>query len=294
MFLQEQAAAALEGNDDKEIILQRLLRTQECKEMYQQLHHVFKPNHAGAISHLELRATDGWQWPYDPKQVQEWKREYDTKKVEELLFERNITHFGQSKETPWTQSPFSAIPFTGTGPIADSILQGTYQYQPTGPTGRYIKLLLEQLKRKLPNISTNYDQNDIAQGFKSWKEITSTSPSNRHLRPDGRKTQEATKELAQSIMQVHYKMTALCTKLGISLHRWQKIVTTMLEKEPGHPKLHRLQAIHLLEADLNLLIKILLARRFVWHAEDHAAFGEAQAGSQGQDDQQLMSSYKKN
>jgi hypothetical protein len=171
--------------------------------MYQRLHHVFKPNHAGAISHLELPANDDWQWPYDPKQVQEWKREYDTKKVEELLFERNITHLGQSKETPWTQAPFSEIPFTGIGPITDSILQGTYQYQPTGPTGKYIKLLLEQLKRKLPNLATDYDQNDITQGFKSWKEITSTSPSNRHLghylsllRPDGRKTQESTKKLA--------------------------------------------------------------------------------------------------
>jgi hypothetical protein len=80
-------------------------------------------------------------------------------------------------------------------------------------------------------------------------------------------------------MAVHHKMAALCTKLGISLRRWQEIVTTMLEKESGHPKLHRLRVIHLLEADLNLLIRILLARRFVWHGEDHDAFGDSQAGS---------------
>jgi hypothetical protein len=137
--------------------------------MYQRLHHVFTPDHAGAISHLELPATADWQWPYDPKQVQEWKREYDTKKVEELHFERNISHFGQGKETPWSQAPFSAVPFTGTGPITDSILKGTYQYQPTSPTGRYVNLLLDQLKRKLPNLSANFDQNNITQGFKSWK-----------------------------------------------------------------------------------------------------------------------------
>jgi hypothetical protein len=47
----------------------------------------------------------------------------------------------------------------------------------------------------------------------------------------------------------------------------------------GHRKLHRLRVLHLLEADFNLLIKILLARRFVWHCEDHQAFGEDQAGS---------------
>eukprot|EP00978_Attheya_sp_CCMP212_P021485 scaffold62820_cov32-Attheya_sp.AAC.2 len=53
----------------------------------------------------------------------------------------------------------------------------------------------------------------------------------------------------------------------------------MLEKEPGWPKLHRLRVIHLIEAGLNLLIKILIARRFVWHGETHKLFGKAQAGS---------------
>ena len=50
----------------------------------------------------------------------------------------------------------------------------------------------------------------------------------------------------------------------------------MLEKDNGSPKLHRLRVIHLLEADLNLLIKIIIARRFVWHGETHGTFGEAQ------------------
>jgi hypothetical protein len=195
-------------------------------------------------------------------------------------------HFGQSKETPWTQPPFSDIPFTGTGPIADAILDGTYHPETTGPTSRYVNLLLDQLKRRLPTLPVGITEAEITKGFQAWKEITSTSPSNRHLghyksllRPDGREGNETTKELAGSILQVHHRMTALCAKLGISLQRWQEIVTTMLEKETGHPKLHRLRVIHLLEADLNLLIKILIARRFVWHCEDHKAFGEAQAGS---------------
>jgi hypothetical protein len=72
-----------------------------------------------------------------------------------------------------------------------------------------------------------------------------TSPSNRHLghyasllKPDGRKEVKSTKALATSIMRVHHQMTTLCVKLGISLHRWQEIVTTMLKKDTGHPKLH--------------------------------------------------------
>ena len=287
MFLEEQAAAAaLLCDEGKDKILKRLIKAQERSEMYKRLHHIFKPQNTGSISHVEVPTGD-WEWPYDPKQATGWKSEYDPQVVEDHLFDRNTLHFGQSKETPWTQPPFSDIPFTGTGPVADSILEGTYQYTPTGPTGRYNELLIDELRRKLPDLPVSISENDIQQGFKSWKEITSTSPSNRHLghyvsllKPDGREADEApTKHMAMEIMEAHHKMISICAKLGVSLTRWQEIVTAMLEKEPGRPKLHRLRVIHLIEADLNLLIKILIARRFVWHGEAHGIFGEAQAGS---------------
>lgn len=179
-----------------------------------------------------------------------WKHKYNTKKVEGLLFDRNISYFGQSKETPWTQPPFSVIPSDGTAAIADAIQQGTpHQQTPTGSTGpAYVALLLDQLKCQLPTLLVDINTVDITKGFRTWKEITSTSPSNRHighyislLRPDGRKEHETTKNLAKSIMHVHYQMTVLCAKLGISLLHWQLIVMTMLEKEAGHPKLHCLR-----------------------------------------------------
>jgi hypothetical protein len=169
------------------------------------------------------------------------------------------------------------MPFDGTRPIADEIL--------AGPHGEHVQLLLDALKRKLPELPADIKGTDISQGFRAWKEITSTSPSNLHLghykallSPDGRDTEETTKYLAEDIMDVHYQMTALCAKLGISLTRWQDVVTAMLEKDTGSPKLHRLRVTHLLEADLNLVVKIIIARRFVWHGEKHGAFGEAQAG----------------
>ncbi len=285
IFLHElAAAAALAGDDDKETILKRLVSAQERSETYQRLHHVFKPANTGAISHLEV-PTGEWQWPYDPKQVTTWTREYDSQKVEDHLFDRNILHFGQAKETPWTKPPFSDIPFDGTGPIADAILDGTFPYEPSEPHGKYIQLLLDSLQAKLPTLPSDITAKDISNGFRVWKEMTSTSPSNRHLGHykallslDGREDNDSTTHLAEDIMDIHHRMTAICAKLGISLHRWQEVVTAMLEKDNGSPKLHRLRVIHLLEADLNLLIKIIIARRFVWHGETHGTFGEAQAG----------------
>jgi hypothetical protein len=237
LFLHEQAAAAaLSCDADKAKILKGLINIQERSDTHKQLHHVFNPANAGAISHLEVPAGD-WQWPYNPKTTTESTREYDAQTVEDHLLARNVAHFGQAKETPWTQPPFSAMPFDGTGPITDEILEGTFQCKPHGPNGEHIQLLLDALKRKLPELPADIKGTGISQGFRAWKEITSTSPSNRHLghckalfSPDGRDTKETTKCLAEDVMDVHCQMTASCAKLGISLTRWQEAVTAMLDK----------------------------------------------------------------
>jgi hypothetical protein len=96
MFLQA-AAAALTSDESKSTILQRLIQAQDRSGVYKRLHHVFKPTNPEAIFHLETSAAEDWQWPYDPKQITEWKREYGTQRVEDRLFEWNILHFAQSK-----------------------------------------------------------------------------------------------------------------------------------------------------------------------------------------------------
>ncbi len=53
----------------------------------------------------------------------------------------------------------------------------------------------------------------------------------------------------------------------------------MLEKDPGQPYLQRLRIIFPYEADFNLYLKLMWAKRLVHHAEDHHKLGEEQGGS---------------
>jgi hypothetical protein len=54
----------------------------------------------------------------------------------------------------------------------------------------------------------------------------------------------------------------------------------MIEKQPGCPHIKKLRVIHLYEADYNLLLKIMWARRLVWQVLDLGNLNAGQAGSQ--------------
>jgi Reverse transcriptase (RNA-dependent DNA polymerase) len=68
-------------------------------------------------------------------------------------------------------------------------------------------------------------------------------------------------------------------KLGQTLDRWCQISTCMIEKKPGVIRIDKLRVIHLYEADYNLLLKIMWARRSVWHMVDKKAINNGQVGS---------------
>ena len=59
--------------------------------------------------------------------------------------------------------------------------------------------------------------------------------------------------------------------------RWHTVVTQMIEKDPGSPKLHRLRVIHLYECDFNLLLKIYF-RKLSRHSEDTDQLNEGSYG----------------
>jgi hypothetical protein len=53
----------------------------------------------------------------------------------------------------------------------------------------------------------------------------------------------------------------------------------MIEKIPGCSKINKLRVIHLYEADYNLILQIIWARKLVWHVHDNNLLNEGQAGS---------------
>eukprot|EP00957_Ditylum_brightwellii_P152431 11603936-Ditylum_brightwellii.AAC.1 len=62
-------------------------------------------------------------------------------------------------------------------------------------------------------------------------------------------------------------MMVLPFLLGFSPQQWQTAIDVMLEKDPGSPKISRLQIIVIVEGNMNAIMKVIWNRRLVPTAE---------------------------
>eukprot|EP00957_Ditylum_brightwellii_P065038 4933454-Ditylum_brightwellii.AAC.2 len=58
-----------------------------------------------------------------------------------------------------------------------------------------------------------------------------------------------------------------------------KAVDIMLEKDPGNPKMHSLRIIVIVEADMNMIMKVIWVRRLVPQAEKTNFLSQVQCGN---------------
>ena len=127
--------------------------------------------------------------------------------------------------------------------------------------------------------------------LKVWDEGTSTSPtSNMHLGhlqaywaehtlPEGSPEAQALKTKQECILQGHILLIDYALQTGYSFNPWKQIVNSMLEKDPGIPKIHHLRVIHLHEADYNLISGVNW-RQVLHHTAKTNLINEGGYGSQ--------------
>jgi hypothetical protein len=180
--------------------------------------------------------------------------------------------------------------YEGVSQAVDLLLQGKINVPESALKMKGAKTLLQHLSDKNNPLEMNcdIDLHTFTTTMRKWPEGTSTSPSGRHLghykclfaddKQDHKYTQ-LNPDPKGKIMEVYFKIATASLCIGASLEWWQQSITTMIKKTPGNPKINKLRVIHLYEADDNLLLKIIWARRLVWHAHDADRINEGQAGS---------------
>jgi hypothetical protein len=95
-------------------------------------------------------------------------------------------------------------------------------------------------------LSSSISLNEMKKKYQTWNETTSTSPSGRRLghkhallKPDGldRKSvkYQELDAARTDIWSMHHLMLNYSLRHSYCLERWKRLVTTLIEKDPGDP-----------------------------------------------------------
>jgi hypothetical protein len=197
--------------------------------------------------------------------------------IERLILQRNIRHFRQAEFTPLASPQvIEKIGFGADTDKSEKLLEG--KYDPTDITDdEWSRYLLTSMKRHSKELEIEITAAKMMDKYRRWKERTSTSPSGRHLghfhalfRPLKAKDDDDRDRLEgirKDIIEMHAKMLQTAYDNEHVYKRWEYILTCMLGKDTGIPRIHRLRVIHLYECDLNLQFSIFF-RELDQHCED--------------------------
>ena len=283
-----------EGNEVAVNIITKIEKKEMTKNDWTKTKQLFNPTFQSGICTIEVPSKDAnGNDTTDPDKATTWKTITNPKEVESFILKRNVKHFGQANDTIFVNTCLqNDFHYEGVSDAVDMLLEGNYDYNKIPNLTNGAKSLLNRLgdQNRLSEIPNDITFEEFTSALKKWSEGTSTSPSGRHLGhykctfvdDNCSKKYETEKEYTDpkhNIMKVYYHITHAAVNIGVSLKRWQTSITSMIEKIPGCPKINKLRVIHLYEADYNLVLKILWARRLVWHVHNNKRLNEGQAGS---------------
>ena len=184
--------------------------------------------------------------------------------IVKLLVKRNINHLNQAQGTPCTISPMKQLlgvdSFTE---FSNDILKDVADFSNTNLTEvqKHLFTTLQRPPSQLSNVIPDFMS--IAQmlnGFRKWKEQTSTSPSNRHLShykclliPEEKVYK--TDKFNKMMLKIHNTILNASIYTSIPLKRWKKLDVIILPKLQNNSQINRLRVINNFEVDFNLMLK---------------------------------------
>lgn len=258
-------------------IIKRIRQAEEVRLMYLKIRHILRPSTSSVINNIQI-PSDG----LPPKQATQWQTITDPDTITSALYNRNVSHFAAAFGTPFTTPPLSQdYNWCASSPSATTTLNGTF----TPYADDLVNRILRHLNRKVPPTLAPLTLSQLIRRLRRWRETTCTSPSRRHLGhyrvllpPAKFDLDEYMSSKAGQILQLHLQIINYCAMTGYSLHRWKKIVTTVIPKEHNNHKIHRFRVIHLYEADLTSLFSTW-SRRMVRASEQHNAINNGSFGA---------------
>ena len=204
--------------------------------------------------------------------ISEWERIESRPKIEALLLQWMHLHSAQSSDSPLSSNKWQQK--LQHRHFRTAILKGEYVPDP------FEKEEINEMFRVMhkyevtSTVPFEYTYKEFLQFITTCKEKTSSSPSGRHLGH-----YKALFLLEESTMlQIIHGILSLSLQYCVPLKRYCQVVTTLLEKDQGFPKIHRLRPITIVEAELNAISKSYWSKKLAAHIERTGTMTESQYG----------------
>lgn len=277
-YLMELAEAYVKEKKFKtlDISFKVLLHIEKQKAEARKIRASLKSSFVTSLSHILIPAKD--QYPVhmrkfykDPlviwnkieednaKNIKNWVAITERDELERILLDWQCLHFTQAQDTPLSSPVWEAI-LTGHDNINELLAQHEEDYDKLDKeTQDFLKELYDE-KPSQADTWKDMELEDFRQFIDKKKEKTSTSPSGRHLGHfKAILNEEIFKEiffLIQSSLRLSYIPT-----------RWRNTVTTLLEKDTGSPRIHRLRTIHIVEPEVQFISNYYWSKQFLQYCE---------------------------
>jgi hypothetical protein len=160
--------------------VQRLKQAEDLSRTYSKIQRARTPEGSTGLTEIQVPIDSTIHPKECPPDQNHWRTERVPTEIENLLIDRNRSHFGQAEGTPLTVPTIkAALHYDGSGPMAELILDGQYN---DDSLDEATQLFLQHLKRRTGTVlSGTITTQDFIGKLKTWDERTSTSPSGWHL-----------------------------------------------------------------------------------------------------------------
>jgi hypothetical protein len=206
------------------------------------------------------------------KLIKEWEKIETKAEVERLLVQWMELYQRQAFETPFASKTWEAK--LSGDEFRSRVLAGDVNPDEFEEPEMLEFLQALEKQNKVREVEFTYTFDEFLNMIRKMKEKTSSSPSGRHIGH-----YKVLSEMEdRSMLELVYGVLELSMSYCVVLDRFFKVATTLLEKDPGQPRIHRLRPICIVETELNCVAKSQWSKKLMGHVEKFGLLTEDQYG----------------
>ena len=286
-FLMKQAEyVASQRNTSTESEYKNLLRYEALRNSFRKIRYTHEGSFTGTVTSILIPDAceysdpqsiydieDMWSRiePENGKDIHTWTKIEDKTTIESLLLKWMGRHNAQASDTPFASPEWQqrlADPVIRTKILNGDIDDLPFDYPE-------LKTFLSTFaSHHSPKINFSYSYSRFRNYIKKAREKLASSPSGRHMGHYKALLTMKDDTLLHSI----YTIMDISMQHCVIPSRFTLVALTLLEKEPGSPKIHRLRPIALVETELNCVAKAHWAQDLMRHIEAQKSITDDQYG----------------